>query len=351
VITDIRLQNFRSYTDDSFEFSPGVNIIVGPNASGKTNLLEGLLIMANGASYRAKTEELISFDQDWARLDVHGEDFERTVKILRSPLPKKEYDINGKIYNRLGINQTIPIVLFEPNHLNVLTGSPDLRRNYLDDILEQTQPGFGSLRRNYQRSLAQRNRLLKRPVIGQNELFPWDVRLAELGAEIARRRTELAQQINQKLPDLYKKISQTKQLVCVEYISSFPIDTYETSMLKRLSNDQTIDHQRGFTGSGPHREDCQLSFGKHPAVEVASRGELRTATLGLKIMELEIIESVRDQQPLLLLDDVFSELDGRRRRTLTDYLKRHQTFITTTDADIVTQNFTQRCNIIPISQS
>jgi DNA replication and repair protein RecF len=111
-----------------------------------------------------------------------------------------------------------------------------------------------------------------------------------------------------------------------------------------------LDLARGFTGSGPHREDLLVLFGDHPASEVASRGEIRTAVLALKIVELKMIERLREQPPLLLLDDVFSELDGKRRHALTDYLAPYQTFITTTDADAVVGHFTENTNIIPLSK-
>src|SRR4051794_3705374 len=123
MITDIRLQNFRSYGDDSFEVSPSVNIIVGPNASGKTNLLEALLVLARGSSYRAKDSELIMFSKPWSRLDAHMEHgSERIVKLVQEPSPSKSYDIDGKPYRRLSLAHSLPVVLFEPNHLQLLSG-------------------------------------------------------------------------------------------------------------------------------------------------------------------------------------------------------------------------------------
>src|SRR3982751_2667333 len=136
MITGLRLQNFRSYSDESFELSPGVNIVVGPNASGKTNLLEALLVLARGNSYRAKDSELVQFKKPWARLDAHLGDSElRTVKITADP-PTKNYEITGKAYKRLTLNNTLPIVLFEPEHLRLLSGGPERRRDHLDDLLE-----------------------------------------------------------------------------------------------------------------------------------------------------------------------------------------------------------------------
>ncbi|HEY5152564.1 MAG TPA: DNA replication and repair protein RecF [Candidatus Saccharimonadales bacterium] len=352
MITDLRLQHFRSFSDDSFELSPGVNIIVGPNASGKTNLLESILVLARGVSYRARDSELIQFSRPWARIDGHSDkSAQRTVKLVAEPAQSKTYEIDGKSFKRLSPNNSLPVVLFEPEHLRLFSGGPERRREYLDDLLEQTTAGYGTTRRQYKRALAQRNRLLKQSShVPQTELFPWNVRLSQLAGVIARARGELAGQINGKITGLYKELSQTRTKVNLNYANRWPIDTYESQLLKKLETSQADDHLRGFTGSGPHREDLLITFNGHPSQETASRGEVRTAVLALKIIELQIIETANNgRSPLLLLDDVFSELDGRRRHALTDYLAPYQTFITTTDADIVLRHFSAHSNVIPLS--
>lgn len=350
MITDLRLQNFRSYTDDSFEFSPGVNIIVGPNASGKTNLLESILVLARGASYRAKDSDLVMFGKLWARLDAHLESgSERIVKLVNEPSPGKSYDLDGKPYKRLTLAHSLPVVLFEPNHLQLLSGSPEGRRTYLDDLLEQTLAGYGTLRRQYRRALAQRNALLKQPARNHGQLFPWDVRLSELAGQIVRARSQLVESMNDRVAGLYKELSHTGTETALYYEARWPADSYETNLLKKLEASAETDALRGFTSVGPHREDVVVLFDGHPAGETASRGEARTLVLGLKILELETVRTARDATPLLLLDDVFSELDGKRRKALTGYLQEYQTFITTTDADVVLQNFTETTHIIPLS--
>jgi len=332
----------------SFEFAPGVNIIVGPNASGKTNLLEAVLVTAHGQSYRAKDAELIAFAKPWARLAATLEDGERVVKLVRQPA-SKSYDIAGKTYQRLSLQHTLPVVLFEPNHLLLLGGAPEERRNYLDDLLEQTVAGYGSVRRNYRRVLRQRNSLLKRAKRPNNqELFPWNLRLSELGAVVARRRIELAAQINKAVGARYKNLSGSKLATEFVYQPQFQAEAYESQFLHTLEQKLATDLERGFTGSGPHREDFSALFAGRPASESASRGETRTYVLALKIIELEILETIRGTRPLLLLDDVFSELDGKRRHALTDQLKTYQTFITTTDADIIQKAFTTKAQIIPL---
>ena len=350
MITDLRLQHFRSYSDDSFEFQTGVNIIVGPNASGKTNLLEAILVLASGSSYRVSDAELVQRDQPWARLDSHDTtDRLRTTKIVLAPRPTKTYEFDGRVVRRLTLKDKLPVVLFEPNHLQLLAGSPELRRSYLDDLLEQTQPTYGPLRREYKRILAQRNSLLKQ-LEGHDmgQLFAWNIRLSEAAGRIVRARSEVTLELNARLATLYGDLSHTKTHVTLAYASRFTPDTYESQLLKKLEADVFIDQARGFTGAGPHREDLVVEFDGHPAGLAASRGESRTAVLALKIMELDLLRAARDTAPLLLLDDVFSELDGARRRALTNYLKDYQTFITTTDADVVMQNFTETCHVIAL---
>ena len=348
----MRLQNFRSYLDDSFEFSDGVNIVVGPNASGKTNLLESILVVARGGSYRANDGDLVNFDKPWARLDGELNDSnKRTVKIVKqSEKANKSYVFNDKPYARLTHTHTLPIVLFEPNNLFLLQGQPDARRIYMDDLLEQLEPGFGAIRKHYRRVLAQRNALLKRqPRDIEQQMFVWNVRLSELGGHIAGERLKLITQLNDQIGYLYQSIAQSKTKVTAAYESRLPFESYETSLLRKLESSLHTDMQRGFTAVGPHRDDLVLRFDGVSATETASRGETRTALLALKVFELGLLEKTRGTKPILLLDDVFSELDGKRRHALTDYLKNYQTFITTTDADLIIHNFAQSTNLIALS--
>lgn len=346
MITNLRLQNFRSYDDASFKLKPGVNIVVGPNASGKTNLLEALLVLARGYSYRAKDMELVSFNQPWSRLDIKTKGgVQRTVKITVEPTNTKTYELDNKVFKRLTMTHTLPMVLFEPEDLRLLSGGPERRRDYMDDLLEQTTAGYGALRRQYRRALTQRNALLKQKG-SYDQIFPWDVRLSELAGQIVRARSELVTELNQDIGELYGALSGTDVKVSLEYQSRWPVDSYETKLLKELEVSLELDLVRGFTGSGPHREDLAVLFDGHPAAEVASRGEIRTVVLALKVIELKLIEKLREQPPLLLLDDVFSELDGRRRQALTEHLAPYQTLITTTDADAIIGHFNKNVNII-----
>jgi DNA replication and repair protein RecF len=359
MISDIRLQHFRSYDDATFEFTPAVNIIVGANGSGKTNLLEAVLVTARGSSYRAKDAELISYDHEWARLDAHldmgtsGEgDNLRTVKIITEPLAgkaSKTYDIEGRTYRRLLPSKTLPVVVFEPNHLIMLTGPPDLRRSYLDDLLEQIDPLYGRLRKDYRRVLTQRNTLLKRSGHdAASQIFPWNVRLSELGGSMTKARMELLDDLNKDASQLYGSLAHRDTDIELRYETKLPTENYATALLHSLEHNFNLDVARGFTASGPHREDIGVLIRGRQAQSTASRGEARTAVLMLKVMELRLIEQARGIRPLLLLDDVFSELDGARRQALTSYLQNYQTFITTTDADVVVHHFIDKCTVIPL---
>jgi DNA replication and repair protein RecF len=353
MITSIRLQNFRSYKDASFTFDPGVSIIVGPNASGKTNLLEAVLMVARGGSYRAKDAEMVGFGADWARLDAESPTDARTVKIQATPAAdsfKKTFEIDGQTLQRLLQPRMIPAVVFEPNHLLLLNGSPDLRRSFLDDLIEQTKPGFGAARRHYKRVLAQRNALLKKnPPSLREQLFVWNLRLSEFAGQIARERAELIAHCNNRASELYDSLAGKNNVITLEYASKFSPEHYESQLLQKLEQRLDLDIARGYTGYGPHRDDLVALIDGHPVQEAASRGETRTLVLALKIMELQLLESVRDVKPLLLLDDVFSELDTQRRQALTHFVQPYQTFITTTDADVVADYFATSHSIISLT--
>ena len=353
MLDTIRLQNFRSYRDDSFELGPGVNIIVGPNASGKTNLLEAILVVARGGSYRAKDSELIRFEAPWARLVAGFQDTERIVKLEpQDGSVKRSFEINEQSFQRLSLQKSIPIVLFEPNHLTLLTGSPEQRRNFLDDLIEQTVPGFSTTKRLYRRVLAQRNALLKKGYqTASKQVFVWNLRLSELGGKIAQERAKLIDAINQHATETYQGLSNTDAVVTFAYNSACTLAQYETSLLHALEKNLERDCLIGHSGAGPHRDDMRVLLNGWPADETASRGETRTVVLMLKVIELRLLTEARGMTPLLLLDDVFSELDGKRRHALTSYLQPYQTFITTTDADVVLKHFTDKCNIIALAVS
>lgn len=356
-INDLSLRNYRSYQEDVFEFGDGVNIIVGPNASGKTNLLEAILVLCTGSSYRARDIDLVGFEQPWARLESDTSEGKRVVTIERiEDAAKKKFVIAGNTFYRLSLQKSIPVVVFEPEHLRMLHGGPERRRDYLDELLEQTVVSYAKLRRDYRRTLAQRNMLLKNLASNTDaQLFAWNVRLSELGGKLVTARLGLIMELQNEIQGIYNQLASAAGTVELMYQAEAGIDpldgSYSSTLLTLLERTIDKDRLRGFTANGPHRHDMQVILNGHPAALSASRGETRTLLLALKILELKLIERVRDKKPLLLLDDVFSELDGARRKSLTQFLQPYQSFITTTDADIVVQHFMDNCTILPIQRS
>lgn len=349
-ITSLRLQHVRSYDDFAIELSPYVNIVVGPNASGKTNLLESILLASGVGSYRATYAAVVRHECDWARIDMDLGAEQRSLKIQKSgDLTTKTYVLHGVEKRRLGSRDIVPVVLFEPEHMRLLTGSPELRRTFIDDIAELLVPGFGVTRRHYIRTLAQRNKLLKGPHMPSSaELFAWNIRLAELAGTIVKERSKLIATFNESLTEVYSEIARDSVTVRLEYMSPLTIDRYESELLHRLDTGLQTDVRRGFTGFGPHREDITVLLSESPASLTASRGETRTLVLSLKAMEIAMIQQACGVSPVVLLDDVFSELDGVRRSALTHQLKGVQTIITTTDADVVAKSFAQTTNLISL---
>jgi DNA replication and repair protein RecF len=354
MLQDVRLQNFRSYTDESFELSPKVNIIVGPNASGKTNLIEAIMLVSAGQSYRTQGSELIHTNEPWARIEAHTDLNTRIVKLELTQLENvnKSFDINNHKYVRLSLDKTIPVVIFEPNQLLLIAGAPDSRREFIDTIIGQTKPGFKQLKLNFRRTLSQRNNLLKKNIYDESQFFAWNIRLSQQAGQIIKERLELVESVNNKATETYRGLSKSKDNIEVIYQSKCDLDNYETSLLKKLESSIDLDMARGFTTYGPHRDDIMININNKQAQGVASRGETRTLVLSLKIIEAQLIEKARNIKPLLLLDDVFSELDGARRLALVGLInENYQTFITTTDADIVLEHFMNNSKIIPLKKS
>ncbi len=350
MIRSLRLQNFRSYSDYTTELASGVNIIVGPNASGKTNLLEAVYVINRGKSFRVSDKDLIKHGENWARIDSRADSSNRVWKLEeKDGKHDKSFDIDSTVVKRLTKKNQQPTTLFEPGHLRLLNGSPETRRAYLDQILVQTNQEFYDALKKYNRALRQRNSLLKQTMNPRpDDMFVWDVKLSEYGGVINAKRKELADHINSVVSDNYSKVAGEKTEVKLEYVDSLVAKDYISGFLKTLQETLGLDSKRGYTTQGPHREDFKVYIGGEDGATSASRGESRTLVLVLKLIELKLLEKELKQEPLLLLDDVFSELDGKRRRALTEHISGYQTLITTTDAEAVIEHFnTGEYKIIP----
>lgn len=334
MLQSIRLQNFRSYKDYSFTLDEGVNVVIGKNGSGKTNLLEAVLVLCQGGSYRTSDANLVMFNKGWTRLDGAFEKHNRTVKIAvdSHKNTKKSFVVDDKNIQRLSQKNKIPTVLFEPNHLQLLIRGPEFRRAYLDNLLIVLSPGYSVVLNHYKRSLLQRNKLLKMNTSNSLEqLFIWDVRLSDLAGKIVAQRLKLLNNFNKDISKIYSNIANKKSDIFLGYVSKTNQENYSSDLLKQLKSSLDIDIMRGYTSRGPHRDDMQFIIDGDNAADTASRGETRTILLSLKIFELLAIEKVYDKKPILLLDDVFSELDTTRQHALVNYFENHQIIITTTD--------------------
>ncbi|HWT39972.1 MAG TPA: DNA replication and repair protein RecF, partial [Dongiaceae bacterium] len=306
-----------------------VTIITGANGSGKTSLLEAIYLSLQGTSFKGSDADMLQKDGPWWRIDILLDDLQpRTIKF--DPLKatsRKQFVIDGKTTARIPAKQKYPVVLFEPEDLRLLHGSPARRRQFIDRFISQLNPLYGPTLRKYERALKQRNNLLKKPYISDDELFAWNIALAEHGAFIIEQRIAFIEQINHDLASLYQEIAGTHDDVSVHYSHTF-VGDIKQKLLNELHAHLERDRYLGNTSVGPHRHDVMFEINNSPALSVASRGEARTIVLALKFLEVAIIEQLIEKQPIILLDDVFSELDATRQQLLTSQLKGHQIIIT-----------------------
>lgn len=333
VITSVRLQNIRTHKEYTIALSPEVTVITGANGSGKTSIIEALYIAFQGSSFKGGDGDVLRRESSWYRIDVLFEDGTiRTVKFDSSrETGRKQFEINDKTNYRLSYQQKLPVVLFEPDDLRLLNGSPTRRRQFLDRLIGQLDPEYGLSIRRYERALKQRNTLLKNMRGGADNLFAWNVSLSKYGAYIISKRLAFVEEIQKKLGDTYRNISQTKDEVSIDYSYTHKI-SIEQKLLSELDRNIEKDRLLGFTSTGPHRHDVLFGFNSSPATLGASRGEIRTIILALKFIEVAIIESITEKQPLILLDDVFSELDKTRQAALISQFTSHQTVIASVNA-------------------
>ena len=328
MISTLRMKYFRSHKNVSFNFSEKTNIILGKNGSGKTNIIEAILVLATGKSYRAKDTYLIQNTSDTSLIEGFFDGKKRTITI-NTTQPKK-ITINNNTFSRMSFNNTIPVVLFEPDFMQIIARGPDTRRDYFDTILSKTTPNYQTKINTYKRIITQRNNLLKRQTFSRDEMFVWNIKISELGGQIALHRIQLLQEINKLISEIYTNLADEKSDIEVLYVTKNNPENYSESLLKGLEKNIKLDQLTGFTSLGAHRDDFDFIINKKQASLSASRGENRTLLLALKIIETKLVEKAREIPPILLLDDVFSELDNDRQRKLVDFLYEKQVIITTT---------------------
>ncbi len=345
VVTRLTLRDFRCYPEAEVSFGPGLTVITGPNGAGKTNLIEGLYFGCTGRSCRTSNErEVVRFGQSTTRVVVgaEGDDGLHELTVGFSPGEPKRMRADGAPVPRLlDVAQRPLVSVFLPDRLELIKGAPSLRRAHLDQFVTALWPARAATRRAYAQSLAQRNALIARirsdssGATGRATLASWDAQLARHGvALMADRRAAL------------ETVAEPFQRVCGELgLDGDPTLTYRPrsradtaeQLADELSQRVDSDIERGFTGHGPHRDDVTTARTGRELRVYGSQGQQRLALLAWLLAERGALAERRAAPPVMLLDDVMSELDGRRRRALVDMLRSGggQSVITATDAEQV----------------
>jgi len=339
----LQLENFRNFKELDLEVNPesGITIFLGDNAQGKTNLLESIFLLSFPRSFRTKSpRELINFGQNY--YTIKGEFNPREslkigyqMKPTRRSYQKNEAEISLKEY--LTNFQT---VIFTPEDIEIVSGAPSRRRRLMDTIISQTDREYFENLINLTKVLKQRNALLKllrEHKADLDELKYWDSKLINLTLEIVEKRREFFVFLDDKMSDVYHSLaSDNTEKVELDY--SFPAksrashyESYKDALESYLHEEQNQEILAGHTLIGPHRDDFHFKLNGKPVAYFCSRGEKRSFMLMFKIIEMLFLEEKTRHKPLLLLDDVFSELDKNRRHQLMELTKGHQTFITTVE--------------------
>lgn len=337
VVKALSVQNIRSHDIFNIKLSPTITVITGDNGSGKTSLLEALYISLQGKSFRGSDQDVLRHDSPWWRIITGFDDYIKRIVTFDPSLAtgRKKFVVDDKTVYRLPNKYKYPVVLFEPEDLRLLHGSPTRRRQFIDRFISQLDPLYSAAIHKYDRALKQRNNLLKQSHINPDELFIWDVALSEQGSYIIKERIAFIERLNGRLNEEYNLIANSNDAVSIHYSHTY-IGNMNQKLLNDLSSHSQHDRVTGFTSIGPHRHDVIFQFNNFPALDVASRGEVRSIVLALKFLEVDIIEQIVGQKPIILLDDVFSELDDSRQKQLL--LSKNQTIITSTKVNALLIN-------------
>lgn len=342
-ITSVTLENFRNYAARRFEFSDGTNVICGKNGVGKTNLLESVYLCGVGRSPRtSKEKELIRYDSDGARVTVTlAKKFrDKKIDLVWDERARKRIFIDGVPISRTGeLLGVLAVVYFSPDELMMIKGAPEERRHFLDVGLCQRSKAYFYTLQRYQRILKQRNQQLKeRDNAGDLRalLDIWDIQLAKEGAKIVTDRRAFLELLAAPAAEAHSVMSEGAEELTLVYDTSLSGVTeaeLTDELLTCLKRDRDKDMRLQFTSTGPHRDDMGVFINGKDARKFASQGQQRTAALSLKVGEVKLFEAETGEKPVLLLDDVLSELDEGRRRRMLSLVAGVQTLITCTEYD------------------
>ncbi len=339
--------NFRNLFREEIKLNPGVNIVLGKNAQGKTNFLEAIYVLASANSPRTNIEqEIVNWDNQYYFVKGEIQSLEDTFSIsVGYSQGRKRIRLNENPLERVkDLLGRFMIIFFGPEDLQLIKGSPQVRRQFIDREMSLLYPLYYDNLQRFRSVLAQRNNLLKE--IGEKKsdegaLEPWDEQLASLGAEIVSRRIRFLNELKERVSNRYGKISGENLPLEIGYEASLTLDQNSSSQdwkrgfidaWKRRRKEEII---RGVTVIGPHRDDLSFRLGEKELRNYGSQGQQRTAVLALKTGELDLMKEKKGENPVLLLDDVFSELDGARQEALLKLIGEDlQSIITTTDNNL-----------------
>ena len=345
-ITELKLKNFRNYEDLTICPDPGVNLFYGQNGSGKTNLLEAVHYAALGRSHRISNDSnAVRYGTDFAlsTIDVATALGQReiTVRFRPGETQKKEILIDGKKIQKFSdMMGCLRCVIFSPEDLGLIREGPSFRRRYLDMMISQISRRYFIALQQYRNGMDQRNAILRNlrtnPSAGRSLLSVFEEAMAEPAAEIIKERRRIVSILSDIARDTYTRISGTEEQFSIAYHSSVKEAENIPEMFCALLYDNREDDIRlGMTSVGPHRDDLILTLDRNQMKQFASQGQVRTAALSMKLSQMKILKDDGGEEPVLLLDDVMSELDRKRRASLISEILSFQTFITCADREDV----------------
>ncbi len=354
IIKSLELENFRNYAELSISFDSGTNILYGDNAQGKTNILESIYLSATTKSHKgSKDKELINFEAQEAhiRTYVMKDGLENRVDMHLRKNKTKGIAINGqKIKKAADLLGLLNVVFFSPEDLSIIKNGPSERRRFVDMELCQLDSFYLYNLNNYNKIVNQRNKLLKDLSFNPNlrdTLFIWDSQLVSYGSKIIERRAAFVKQLNEIIYDIHVRLSGGKEALEVVYEPDIALCELETG----LKNSQEKDIKLKQTTVGPHRDDFSFLVDGIDIRKFGSQGQQRTAALSLKLSEIEIVKKVTKDTPLLLLDDVLSELDSSRQNYLLNSIGDIQTIITCTGLEEFVNNRFEINRIFKVSNA
>lgn len=337
-VRNLRLRNFRNYKEMETSFCSGLNVIYGQNGQGKTNIIEALFLCAAGKSHRtAHDVDLINTEADSFCIDLFFENGQgdRTMQFRYNQKKQKAISVQEIPLRKIGeLMGNFNAVIFSPEDLMMIKQGPALRRRFIDIALSQIKPSYFYELQQYNKTLLQRNALLKQIKKNRdymNTLEVWDQSLYQLGMEIIKQREQFLEEISILIEENHRFISGGKEQLVLKYAPSVTRETY----LTKLKQSTAGDIERESTSVGPHRDDYIYLLNGEDLKIYGSQGQQRTAVLSSKLAELLIMEKDTGEKPVLLLDDVLSELDLERQKLLFEKIEEIQTFVTCTDKNIV----------------